>query len=679
MTGREDEHLPPTMKRRSPITLRGVVLGAVLVAVLAALTPYNDYVVANTFLIGGYLPLFLVLAIFVLVVLINAPLYRFAPAHALQAGELATIVAMILIACAVPTQGLFRYFLPMLVAPFRYGAENVRFWDAFQAAGVPEALFPVNQLNSEVVSAFHQRLQPGETAPYAAWLAPLALWGIFLAAMFTCLVSLAVLLRRQWAVNERLPFPLAQLTASLIETPERGRFLNATTGSRLFWVGLVAVFVLHGMVGLNRYYPKIWPPVSLDYNFYKIMGDEPWTYFHHSVKTARIFFTFIGIAYFIQSRTSFSLWTIFLLADGVNVTQKLVHSDIPVGAWQSQHMGAAVAFCGGFLWIGRKHWSLVLRSIFRRGGGADVCGESLRLPALCAMGSFGVMLAWMLVVGMTWWVALVALGFLLLAHLVTARVVAETGLCFVRTDTAPAMVTTTLPPTALSGNDVYFQGAFTILGSTATRESALVFSQSGLVTADRVGLDDADKPRQTQRRLLGAMALALVLSVVVSAAASLWCYYNYATPLSARVNHPMINHIAANRSQTEIVDPMVQHAEKRWPPKAWNVWGYIGAGFGITVLLQVMSLRYQAWPLMPVGYLLCSSWYIQMAWFSLMLGWLAKTLILKFGGPWLYQGARPLFVGLIFGEALAATFWLVVNIALAQMGHDYDLFPLLPQ
>jgi hypothetical protein len=49
------------------------------------------------------------------------------------------------------------------------------------------------------------------------------------------------------------------------------------------------------------------------------------------------------------------------------------------------------------------------------------------------------------------------------------------------------------------------------------------------------------------------------------------------------------------------------------------------------------------------------------AWFSIFVGWLAKVLIVRLGGAGLFQRMRPLFIGIIFGEALAAAFWLMIN------------------
>ena len=53
-------------------------------------------------------------------------------------------------------------------------------------------------------------------------------------------------------------------------------------------------------------------------------------------------------------------------------------------------------------------------------------------------------------------------------------------------------------------------------------------------------------------------------------------------------------------------------------------------------------------------------WPIRCMWFTYFLGWLIKTLILKFGGQRIYLRWRNFFVGLIVGEALATVVWLLV-------------------
>src|SRR5262245_22663128 len=99
---------PPelSLAERQPrvVTWRSFTIGTLLCGIQRAVMPFNDYVVENTITVGSYLPLFLVLAFFVLVVAINAPLHRFAPRRVLSRGELAVIMAMLLVGfCSAPS------------------------------------------------------------------------------------------------------------------------------------------------------------------------------------------------------------------------------------------------------------------------------------------------------------------------------------------------------------------------------------------------------------------------------------------------------------------------------------------------------------------------------------------------------------------------------------------------
>src|SRR4051812_10321198 len=80
---------------------RSLLIGTLPVAGICALVPYNDFVLSDTSLAAGYLPLAAIVVLFVLAML-NAPLRRFAPHFALSGRELAAITLMTLIGCALP-------------------------------------------------------------------------------------------------------------------------------------------------------------------------------------------------------------------------------------------------------------------------------------------------------------------------------------------------------------------------------------------------------------------------------------------------------------------------------------------------------------------------------------------------------------------------------------------------
>ncbi len=674
-----DRGLPLSEARRRWATWRSMSLGTIGVILVCGLTPFNDYVVANTFLVGSYLPVVVVATLFFLAVLLNAPLHRWLPRHALGSGELGVILGMMLVACALPSQGLMRGFLPTLVSPFHFGATMPAFRGLFLEMDLPGWLFPVDDLaeghRSAVVTWFYSRAQADSAIPYGEWIVPIGGWGVFLFAMFAMLIALAILVRSQWADNERLPFPLVQLQLALIEPPARGRVLNETLGSRPFWIGLGTVFFLQSLVALHEYLPEYFPRMFLRYNLTNLMSEEPWVYFSGLVKTNMVYFTFIGVAYFIRSKVTFSLWSIFLIRQVFNVNQRMVQYEVSPAAWQDQHFGACVAFFIAVIWIGRHHWWMVLRQTVRGVAPGEPRGDylSYRAAALIVVVSMLVMGGWLTVVGVQPWVSAILIGMIVMAHLVTTRIVAETGLPFIRTNINSSQIYTNLPVGALTSRDVFFSGVFTINGAYTTRESLMGFSLHGLQVHRRT-----DPPAGERGKMLGLMAWALVLGFAVSAMSSLWCYYRYATPIAADSSSVLNPHLLETLPRHELVDPLIRHSEGRFPPKTHNPWLHFGIGAAIIGLLQTAALRWSGWPFMPIGYLICMYWYIEMIWFSLLLGWLAKVTIMRYGGASLYLRGRPLFIGLIFGEALAAAFWLIVSLLLALNGHAYKTINFMP-
>src|SRR4051794_31942878 len=114
--------LPLQAQPRRAISVRSVTIGTLMVGLVCGITTYNDYVVSNTMMVGFYLPVIAVLLMVGLIVLINGPLHRFAPSQALTTGELGIILAMLLVACGIPGQGMMRTLLPTMVGPFNRGS-----------------------------------------------------------------------------------------------------------------------------------------------------------------------------------------------------------------------------------------------------------------------------------------------------------------------------------------------------------------------------------------------------------------------------------------------------------------------------------------------------------------------------------------------------------------------------
>lgn len=89
---------------------------------------------------------------------------------------------------------------------------------------------------------------------------------------------------------------------------------------------------------------------------------------------------------------------------------------------------------------------------------------------------------------------------------------------------------------------------------------------------------------------------------------------------------------------------------------------FIGIGFLFTLILAAMRRRFIWWVFHPVGYGLGSTWTMNLIWFPLLLSWIIKWSVLRYGGLRFYRQATPLFFGLILGEFIIGSLWSIVGI-----------------
>jgi len=85
-------------------------------------------------------------------------------------------------------------------------------------------------------------------------------------------------------------------------------------------------------------------------------------------------------------------------------------------------------------------------------------------------------------------------------------------------------------------------------------------------------------------------------------------------------------------------------------------------GAALVLLTGAARLRFPRFPLHPLPLVLLGTWLMSRYWFSFLLGWLIKKVILKIGGGRLFERTRPFFVGVLTGLALIFAFWVIVNI-----------------
>ena len=83
----------------------------------------------------------------------------------------------------------------------------------------------------------------------------------------------------------------------------------------------------------------------------------------------------------------------------------------------------------------------------------------------------------------------------------------------------------------------------------------------------------------------------------------------------------------------------------------------LASGTIVTLLLGQLRLRFWWWPLHPVGYLAANVWGSQWWYIPLFVGWLLKTLAVRYGGLRLYQKTVPIAIGIIVGDRVSESLW----------------------
>ena len=163
------------------------------------------------------------------------------------------------------------------------------------------------------------------------------------------------------------------------------------------------------------------------------------------------------------------------------------------------------------------------------------------------------------------------------------------------------------------------------------------------------GLKAADEVRLKRRHLLMAMGAAMILGLLVSYYSVLkLCYNEGASHLMAGGSgymHQLHSILAGPRTGTD-----------------WTNTGFIIFGSVFLIWLMWMRSVFVWWPLHPIGYTMFSSWATFQLWFSIFLGWIIKYSLLRYGGLRVYRQARPLFLGIIFGEMVCAGIWAAIGI-----------------
>jgi hypothetical protein len=86
------------------------------------------------------------------------------------------------------------------------------------------------------------------------------------------------------------------------------------------------------------------------------------------------------------------------------------------------------------------------------------------------------------------------------------------------------------------------------------------------------------------------------------------------------------------------------------------------AGIAFALFLGVMRARYLWWPFHPVGLAVAYSFWSHGVWFSWLMAWVVKMLVLKFGGAGTYRKVQYICIGIVVGHVLSLGAWVIITL-----------------
>ncbi len=526
-----------------------------------------------------------------------------------------------------------------------------------------------------------------------AWVRPGLTWGIFLLALYGAMICMVSLVRRQWVENERLAFPLAQIYLTLLEQPQKGKYFAPILRTTAFWLPFTAVFLVHIWNGMASYWPRDIPIIPLTFDLTGVFKEHPWSYTDpDNFQKATLYFTVVGVTYFLPNSVSFSLWFFFIANQFWRMGQGSLTGDQTNPGRSEDHFGGCIAFALSVLWVGRHHWKLVISQALRGVRSGEPRGRYLPFPLAVwgFVGCAGVMVVWMWLAGSSIFGAVSTIGVLFLAFFVITRIIAETGLVH-----GQLAMPVQKPVDLLVDASVWFPSLHAPVSTDSYflssmingvhydyREVFSVYASHNLRVADqavfggRSSREDEKRDRRVGRKLIACIMLAMAIGYWVSLFSHLHTFYTNSTTHDQTHASP-IDGWGVDDSHWLVLQPTVDYT-RATGQRQYNPWMHLSVGFSAVSLMAIMRWRYAWWPLHPIGYLMIDTFPGNKLWASIFLGWLAKSLIVRFGGARAYTRAKTFFLGMIVGEAIAAGAWLVASVILNLMHVEYRVVHIMP-
>ncbi|MCS7224550.1 MAG: hypothetical protein NZ959_08345 [Armatimonadetes bacterium] len=617
-----------------PVRFFVLIGGLLLIPLLCLWVVEAEIVVATVHATILSLP-FAAAFVTTIIIFVNGLFQRYLPRLSLSSVEILILYCMMAVATTLFSIDTMTLLIPMMGHPFWFATPENRWSDLFHPY-LPDWL---TVRDRDILRGYYYGgASFWEPVVFLNWLTPLLWWLLFVSSLLVISGGLGLFLSKRWLWEERLSYPLTRYPLELTV----GKAIKAKT----FWYALLIVAFIELINGFHSLYPQV-PQMKLMIDLTPFFQTEPWRAI--GSLPVRFYPLVSGSAYFAPTDLTFSLWLFFVLWKVQMVVRHWLGWRFPGTYLGEQVCGAWLGLAAATLWRGRASWVPSVKFVSSQRG-----GKAFGLSSLVAAITF---ISFLAQSGMGWAVAVAWATLYWMLVLASGRMRAELG-----------------PPT----HELHFIGPEALLvhtiGSTAfsTRHLTAMSLFYWLVYGFRAHPLPSllESLKIAERSLLGLMPMTA------------WCLCGgLAGALSAPI--VLLSRFyrlgALSKVQGYSIYPSVETYQRlaEWltarPSTRWDIVRELLIGLGLFSAMMVARSYWLWFPLHPVGYTVGTGWTMSWMWFSVLIGWMVKTVVLRYWGYRGYQRTMPFMVGAITGQILGGSGWAAYGAIVGK--RTYSFFP----
>ena len=646
---------------RSGLTFRAILVAFGSIIIISYWTQHSELVIDSPSFNSIHPSIAAFFAVIIIALFINPLLRRIHPSLSFTQPEVLLIYSMLIVAGPIVSIGGIHFLIPTLIAPYYFATPENEYNLLFHRF-IPNWFGPKDPI---AIRDFYESSIDG-SIPWHVWIKPLFLWSAFLLAVYFAFLCMNVIIRKQWADAEKLTFPLVQLPLEMTQESEKGKVYNAFFRNRIMWLGFAIPVIIHGVNGINNYFPDM-PQIRFRYiAISDYFTDKPWNAMGYTYIS--LYPCAIGFAYLLTLDISLGCGFFYILSKlelifGAMVGWSERGSSSLAYFPFSQHQGAGAFIMIAMIsiWTGRRHIVNVLKRVFSVNSRVDDSKEPLpyRFAFIGLLVSLGFLISWCIWAGMTFLAAMVFFALFCILSIALTRLRVQAGLGCVHGPLTPQeLMVMGFGSVNLGVQNLAILSHLHFM----TGEMRGVIS---IMPSQIEGFKISESAKINARQISIAIMIGIVVALPFAYHAALRTIYKFGGNM---LNSWRILEMPAQPFQT--LSSMLQNPR----PPDWVGIEFVALGALFTAFLSFMRMRFFWWPFHPIGYAVAfTERTIHWIWAPMLVGWLCKTLALRHGGVRTYKKMLPLFLGLILGDFFMGGFWGVIGLFSNAPG--YLIFP----